>query len=443
MKLKKFTSMIMVSTFLFGLMANSTFAKMDFKQKDAALQLKTNGSVEMTVKFKDMKDALWAFKHVSKMASQDIVKGYTDGSFKPNKPVTQAEAVVLAMKAAGYQEEVESVTDSVYLPFKDSSKLPQWAQKSISLAAAKGIIESGSDVDFQSNKPATRQWTAKMIIKAFGLDEEAAAKADVALPFKDADSISADAVGYIAVALERNIIAGMPDGTFQPNKPVTRAQIAVMLGLTSTEQEIKSDDQLSGNIKEVSVTEDVYSQGSITIETKKLDSVTIPVAKDAVIYIGENKTSLDKLAAGTKVEIIVKNGVAVFIETQTESVKGVIQSVNGQTVNVQVKEEHQSINKSLTAIDDVKVVINGKQAELDDLQSGSYAKLTLGVNDTVTEIRACKLEPKVIKKAIEKKAEKIENKIEKTENKIQEKAGKGSQNDLKQKQQKDTDHTKK
>ena len=47
-------------------------------------------------------------------------------------------------------------------------------------------------------------------------------------PFKDVSS-KHYASGYIASAVDRNILGGFPDGTFRPDQPITRAEAAIIL----------------------------------------------------------------------------------------------------------------------------------------------------------------------------------------------------------------------
>ncbi|PKM81892.1 MAG: hypothetical protein CVU89_07685 [Firmicutes bacterium HGW-Firmicutes-14] len=131
-----------------------------------------------------------------------------------------------------------------------------------------------------------------MIVNTLGMGDDAAARKNSALPFKDADKVNEDAAGYIAIAVENHIINGFPDGTFQPNKPVTRAQMAVMLGLSTDELGIPGElkNKIAGIVLEVTtepvtVADDVYGQGTITLDfgDEDKDGVKYPVAEDALI----------------------------------------------------------------------------------------------------------------------------------------------------------------
>lgn len=392
MKIRKIISMLMLSIFLFASLTSGAQAKNSRQPLNINITVNQDGFVNLSMKFKDMNEAKWALKHVSKMFSKNIIIGYVDGSFGPNKPVTQAEAVVMTMRAAGFQQEIDSmVSESVYLPFRNSHGVPQWAQKAVSLAYQKGFLETPGSDKFQSNKSATREWFSVLIVKAFGWKDLALDKNDVLLPFKDQAEIDRDLVGYIAVAVEKNIITGMPDGNFQPNKPVTRAQAAVMLGLSSGEVPKPSKNKYEGIISGKSVHEDVNTQGSITLNMEKAGQMTFPVANDAAIYIGDSIAKLGEIAIGSKAEVIVNSdNVVVYLEIEPVTVKGIIESIDPENNKISI------INNYIVA-HDAQIILNGKEVTLADLKSGDSVKMILDEKNIVTFIKAVEFGKKELK----------------------------------------------
>ncbi len=420
MRRNKLIAILVLCVFLFGTATTGAFATKG--QPSIDITVGNDGSVQMSMKFKDMNEAKWALKHVLKMNAEEIIKGYEDGSFRPNKPVTHEEAVVLTMLAAGLKDEIsQTVTDSVYLPFKDAGRIQSWAKKAVIVAVKKGYLDASPSGNFQPNKPASREWVTKLIAKALGLQP-----VSVQLPFKDADKISSDAAGYVAAVVYNQLISGFPDGTFQPNKPITRAEIAVMLGLSTSELPIpgKVRSKVEGTI--VSVSKEVYQdvgsstygyspQGTITLNIKGDDdedededegdvntsgTVTYPVAKDALIYVDGQSAALGDLAVGAKAEAVVDgNGMITYIEVEPVIVKGVVQSVyaaeNKLTILQGWENKHArryfdpvGVPVTYTAADGVTVVINGVSVQLASLLPGDVVKLTLNAGQEVTGIKA-------------------------------------------------------
>ncbi|MCM3756291.1 S-layer homology domain-containing protein [Sporosarcina aquimarina] len=87
----------------------------------------------------------------------------------------------------------------------------------------KKIISGYSNGSFQPKRNVTRGEAAIMIGRSLGLD---GTKRNT--KFKDVPKTNG-ASGYIAAATEKGIIGGYPDGTFQPNKSISRGDMAIIL----------------------------------------------------------------------------------------------------------------------------------------------------------------------------------------------------------------------
>ncbi|WP_052245872.1 S-layer homology domain-containing protein [Sporosarcina sp. ZBG7A] len=86
----------------------------------------------------------------------------------------------------------------------------------------KQIISGYSNGSFQPKRYVTRGEAAIMIGRTLGLD---GTKRNT--KFKDVPK-TYGASGYIAAATEKGIIGGYPDGTFQPNKSISRGDMAII-----------------------------------------------------------------------------------------------------------------------------------------------------------------------------------------------------------------------
>jgi murein DD-endopeptidase MepM/ murein hydrolase activator NlpD len=54
---------------------------------------------ENDMKFKDVPDTHWAAKAIEELSEKGIIKGYEDGTFKPEQSVTRAEVAVMISRA--------------------------------------------------------------------------------------------------------------------------------------------------------------------------------------------------------------------------------------------------------------------------------------------------------------------------------------------------------
>ncbi|WP_058301350.1 S-layer homology domain-containing protein [Gorillibacterium timonense] len=106
--------------------------------------------------------------------------------------------------------------------FNDVASVNAWAGKQISVAAAKGIVEGRGNSQFVPNGNVTRAEFAKMLVKAFGLENEAAKESFTDV--KDNDWFKP----YVAAAVEAGLVTGKSATTFDPNAKITRAEMATM-----------------------------------------------------------------------------------------------------------------------------------------------------------------------------------------------------------------------
>ena len=65
-----------------------------------ASALSADAATDGTATFTDVPSGYWAYDVIARMASQDILKGYGDGTFRPEKPITHQEAVLILQRLA-------------------------------------------------------------------------------------------------------------------------------------------------------------------------------------------------------------------------------------------------------------------------------------------------------------------------------------------------------
>ncbi|RXZ78977.1 hypothetical protein EBB07_24905 [Paenibacillaceae bacterium] len=114
-----------------------------------------------------------------------------------------------------------------------------WAASYIQRAVEGQLVNGYPDGSFRPDAPITRAELILITIGALGEEE-----ADQPLAFRDSDNIGAWAKRAIAQAAASGIISGYKDGSFRPNAPVTRAELATIIarafGLTE-EQHTAAD----------------------------------------------------------------------------------------------------------------------------------------------------------------------------------------------------------
>jgi L-asparaginase type II len=99
-----------------------------------------------------------------------------------------------------------------------------WAKASIEKAVANGIVSGFTDSTFKPDQSLTRAEFTVMLMNALKLQGDGAS-----LTFKDSNQIGKWAVDGISAAVKAGIVSGSIDGTFKPNAPITRSEMAVII----------------------------------------------------------------------------------------------------------------------------------------------------------------------------------------------------------------------
>lgn len=238
--------------------------------------------------FVDMKQH-WAAPVVKLMMEKNVIKGYSDYTFRPNKPVTQLEAIVMVMNLLKQHKELSSNGNS-YI----GGEIPAWAKDPVVMALANDII-SWKDLK-QLNKPATRMYVVKLLVNALGanLDEHDHNN----LFFGDVAALSPEDKAYLSFALLQMLVQGYEDKTFKPNKPVTRAEMAVFVKrLLDKVLDVDFGTRVKGTIAGIDKDDHELVIGSKTYK----------VSDDVVVKLDGKNSNFDSLSVGMKVDVILKD----------------------------------------------------------------------------------------------------------------------------------------
>ncbi|MGI2294965.1 polysaccharide lyase family 8 super-sandwich domain-containing protein [Paenibacillus sp. GXUN7292] len=166
----------------------------------------------------------WAQDAIDRLVGMNILNGFTDQTLRPEKTVTRAEFVKMAVAGLGIQKVNGEVS------FADHEQFPSWAKPYIETAAAAGIIygyETGQGVAFKPTNTITRAELAVILARvAANFDKDGMNGRDEQMSFTDESTIPQWAKQSVAQLTDLGVINGFEDGSYRPNDRVTRAQAA-------------------------------------------------------------------------------------------------------------------------------------------------------------------------------------------------------------------------
>ena len=164
--------------------------------------------------YSDVKSGNWAFEAVNAMSEKTIIKGYPNGSFKPNNTVTYGEFIKMALIAGTGQDAGNSTSGHWALNYYD---------KALELK-----YFTNYDIDkSQLGNQITRGDMALIISSILG---------DVKIENYDEIQKEITDITYqtkheydITKAYATGILTGYTDNTFRPEKTLTRAESATVI----------------------------------------------------------------------------------------------------------------------------------------------------------------------------------------------------------------------
>ncbi|WP_411355194.1 S-layer homology domain-containing protein [Peptoniphilus harei] len=197
------------STGIFNISLNRELKAGETIKVEAKESGKTSRSTEVKIAGQEAKVA-------AKVNSPSYIAGYPDGTFKPGKEVTRAEAVRMFVQLVNEGKELPKNPTT---KFKDANN--KWYSDEINFAVSKGFISGYSDGTFKPNQGITRAEFAQMIA-VFVKDGYPGSS-----NFKDVKGHWAS--NAIDQLYGNKKIKGFPDGTFKPDQKLTRAEAVTVL----------------------------------------------------------------------------------------------------------------------------------------------------------------------------------------------------------------------
>lgn len=118
---------------------------------------------EGSINFSDVKNGSWFYSAVARAVAAGYVKGYSDGSFKPNNTITRAEAAVMIANAARL-----SANEAGAYRFTDIGSIPAWARGSVGAVVAAGYMTGYPDGSFDANASISRAEAVSSLNRMLG-----------------------------------------------------------------------------------------------------------------------------------------------------------------------------------------------------------------------------------------------------------------------------------
>ncbi len=289
----------------------------------------------------------WSEAKMTEWINKGYIKGYPDGTVKPNNKITRAEFMAIVNKAFEF-------TGGYSASFSDV-KNTDWYYSVIATALSKGYIGGYPDGKMKPNAPISRAEAASIISKVANLT----ADYQTASYYNDKAAIPTWALGAVGAVTKAGIMSGYTGGIFGPNRSITRAETVMALskalglqnlgsqvydtpgsyGSAGAQQMIKGDVSISSanvNLRNMIITgslaidksvangnvtlTDVQVQGQIYVYGGGSNSVNFDGVKAPTLYVARKDAMVRVVATGsTRIDNTIIQGDAKLEEVALSS----------------------------------------------------------------------------------------------------------------------------
>ncbi|WP_127530687.1 S-layer homology domain-containing protein [Paenibacillus kobensis] len=310
-----------------SLVAGGTVSAQTAVPYDSTAVASTAGtvSVKASTPFTDVKAGHWAEKHIAKLALQNIILG-NNGQFRPADSVSRQEAIVMAIRFAGLESEVNR-DEAVVFP--TSFQVDKYFTPYVVLAFEKGLINQNEQFGIADKETGTawgsskasREWVTKLIVNAIGKSADAKASASKPLTFADAANVGEGYGGYINTAVSLNLVNGVAGNKFDPKGAVNRAMMATLLSRAESQFTVQYAGQTEGILTS-------SGSGTITLHTSAGPQTYTTSSDTLYSHTGSEQFMADSsLIPYARVFVIAKDGKALYVEQVNDEQK--VETISG------------------------------------------------------------------------------------------------------------------
>ncbi len=182
--------------------------------------------------FTDIKRDFWAAPAIAAAANMGFISGFPDGTFRPEQNITKVQALVSMVSGL----KLSGGNTNLLLGYSDRAQIPSYATSAVAIATQNLLVVNYPQIDeLQPMRDISRAEVAALIYQGLLTQRnlKAITSPYIVTPVTNVPSFS-DLTGhwaedFIRPLVSMNLTSGFADGTYQPDKPMTRAQYAALV----------------------------------------------------------------------------------------------------------------------------------------------------------------------------------------------------------------------
>ncbi|WFD10518.1 S-layer homology domain-containing protein [Tepidibacter hydrothermalis] len=333
---------------------------------------------------------------VERLSALDILKGYEDGTFQPEKTITRAEFAAVIVRSLGLDASAKSSMGTTGFNDVPSN---HWASGYINIASGLKVINGKAEGVFDPEAPVKYEEAVTMIVRALGYEPAAKAKGGYPngyLVIAGQEDISDDVKGTIGASAPRGIVAQLMDNSLEVPMMV---QVGygddakfVQSGTDGTDEETLLADKLDTEKVEEKVIDIPRTDSSLDDNEIRLDDKGVIEVPEGFNFEG---------VYNAKIKAFINDDdelVSYEVDEDTDIFFDAVEYTSGdeEPVKLVAKDKEYEFDKDATIYE------NGKKVKEADLNAKySYAKAVV-VDNKITSLEAYDLDNMIVVEKVEK-----------------------------------------
>jgi hypothetical protein len=181
--------------------------------------LAKNELLMQTEPFADVPSFGWAYEPVTMLHQMNIINGYENNEFKPERNITRAEFINMAANALGLKPVPPIFPSRIIIKFPIGPPNPY---RQLCMLVLSMVMKMARFVP-------TNRFLVPRIVAILAKGFHLPATTNYSLTYTDRSAIPNWAVNYVRSASTKGLVDGYEDGSFAPNRPAKRSEVASIL----------------------------------------------------------------------------------------------------------------------------------------------------------------------------------------------------------------------
>lgn len=335
-------------------------------------------------RFRDISSRHWARGYVESLAELGLVKGYSDDTFGPEDSVSRAQMAAILARAAGMQEQAESVSETSS-PYADSETIPSWARGSVQVVTMSGLMTGFPDGTFRPDQAMTRAEAAVVLERLLAVRGAAFHLTGTLIRF---DTSSLEGIVRDSLGQDRPFRMASGARYYRGGQPATELQVKaldqvwVVLGADGTGRfmDARFLDRVVTNVK-------VDGQ-RLTASPVAGGTETFTVQPGSPVFLNGRAVPLAAVNGAPEVYLAFDR-----VTGEVRVVDAVNAPVHGKYVGIDPATGKLllDVNEDLSVLSvgaDALFFLDGQRVELADLEVGQSVRIALDSTGAVTYLEA-------------------------------------------------------